>query len=82
MKPPVRDYRASIGPMENALLDQTLSASAIGTVNEVRDQIGAFLTRTQADELVFTASIFDQDARKHSLTLASEAMAALHSAAA
>lgn len=74
MPPPVRDYRASLGGRENALLDQMLSASAIGAPAEVQEQTEAFLRRTGADELVIASSIFDFEARKKSLSLTAEAL--------
>lgn len=77
LPPPVRGYRESLGPQGNAMLDQVLSASAIGGPAKVRDQLAAFIARTGADELMLTSAMFDHDARKKSLTIAAEAMRAL-----
>jgi luciferase family oxidoreductase group 1 len=77
LPPPVRGYRESLGPQGNAMLDQVLSASAIGGPAKIRDQLAAFIARTGADELMLTSAMFDHDARKKSLTIAAEAMRAL-----
>ena len=57
------------------MLDGVLSATAIGTPTQVREQMNAFVERTQADELIIAGSIYDHEARKRSLTLAAEAFA-------
>lgn len=77
LPPPVRGYRESLGSQGNAMLDQVLSASAIGGLDTVREQIAAFVARTGADELMLTSAMFDHEARRKSLTLAAEAMRSL-----
>lgn len=77
LPPPVHGYRESLGPQGNAMLDQVLSASAIGGPAKVRDQLAAFIARTGADELMLTSAMFDHDARKRSLAIAAAAMRAL-----
>jgi alkanesulfonate monooxygenase SsuD/methylene tetrahydromethanopterin reductase-like flavin-dependent oxidoreductase (luciferase family) len=56
------------------MLDQVLSASAIGGPDKVRAELAAFVARTGADELMLTSAMFDHDARKRSLAIAAEAM--------
>ncbi len=77
LPPPVRGYRESLGAQGNAMLDQVLSASAIGGPDRVREQLGAFVARTGADELILTSAMFDHEARRKSLTIAAEAMQSL-----
>ncbi|MDV3457723.1 LLM class flavin-dependent oxidoreductase [Sphingomonas sp. HF-S4] len=77
LPPPVRGYRESLGPQGNAMLEQVLSASAIGGPDKVRAQLAAFVARTGADELMLTSAMFDHDARRKSLTIAAEAMKSL-----
>jgi luciferase family oxidoreductase group 1 len=77
LPPPVRGYRESLGAQGNAILNQVLSASAIGGPDKVRAQIAAFIERTGADELMLTSAMFDHEARKRSLTIAAEAMRAV-----
>jgi luciferase family oxidoreductase group 1 len=74
LPPPVRGYRESLGAQGNAMLDQVLSASAIGGIDKVRAQIADFIARTGADELMLTSAMFDHDARRKSLAIAAEAM--------
>ena len=75
LPPPVEGYRDGLPPQAAAMLDGVLSATAIGTPAQVRDQMNAFVERTQADELILAGSIYDFEARKRSLTLAAEAFA-------
>jgi len=41
----------------------------VGTPARVRDEIRAFVERTQADELIVSGAIFDPDAQIRSLEL-------------
>lgn len=77
LPPPVPGYRESLGAQGAAMLDQVLSASAIGSLDAVRGQLAAFIARTGADELILTSAMFDHEARKKSLTIAAEAMKSL-----
>jgi luciferase family oxidoreductase group 1 len=63
---PVRDYRATIGPAERAMLDNVLSCSAIGSKDTVARQIRDFVASTGADELMITSQIHDHAARLRS----------------
>ena len=75
LPPPVEGYRESLPPQLSGMLDGVLSATAIGTRDQVREQMNAFVERTQADELIIAGSIYDHEARKRSLALAAEAFA-------
>ncbi|MBU1359641.1 MAG: LLM class flavin-dependent oxidoreductase [Gammaproteobacteria bacterium] len=66
LPPPVENYRARVGPAENALLDSVLSCSAVGTPDAVRAGLQAFIARTGADELMITSQVFDHAARLRS----------------
>ncbi|MEH3037824.1 MAG: LLM class flavin-dependent oxidoreductase [Sphingomonas adhaesiva] len=81
MRPPVEGYRQSLPPSHAAILDHVLSASAIGTRDEVARGIAAFVERTGVDEVMVTSAIYDHDARKRSVALAAEAMAEVRVAA-
>ncbi len=73
LPPPVAHYRDSLLPHERNLIDEVLSCSGIGTAEDVREAMRAFIERTQADELIITSQIFDHDARMRSYELAAEA---------
>jgi luciferase family oxidoreductase group 1 len=77
MPPPVRDYRATLGPQGNAVLDHVLSCSAIGSPATVERQLAAFVERTQVDEVMLTSAIYDPEARQRSLAIAADAMRAI-----
>jgi len=72
LPPPRKDYPNSLGANERAILDQVLSASAIGNPQTVKNQIENFIAITQADELMITCQMFDHAARLHSFEIASE----------
>jgi luciferase family oxidoreductase group 1 len=66
LQPPSPGYLERLGPQERAMLDQVLSASAIGAPDTVRRELNAFVERTGADELMITSQIFDHAARLRS----------------
>ncbi|RZL94683.1 MAG: LLM class flavin-dependent oxidoreductase, partial [Variovorax sp.] len=69
LPPPVKNYRGTVGPSENALLDSVLSCSAVGSVETVRTAMQAFVERTGADELMITSQVYDHAARLRSYEL-------------
>lgn len=73
LKPPVPNYRDTLPGPARAMIEHVRQVSATGSVSTVRKGLAAFAERTGADELVVSASIFDQRARMLSLRLAMEA---------
>ena len=74
---PTRDIDAEIPPALRRMVDESLRVSAIGTRDEVRDQLAALIARYRPDELILTGQIHDHAARLRSFELAAEAMATL-----
>lgn len=72
MKPPVEGYRESLPPQVQQMMQGIMQGSAIGTPENVKSAVEAFIERTGADELIVSGSIFDQIAREKSYTLAAE----------
>ncbi|WP_067733517.1 LLM class flavin-dependent oxidoreductase [Novosphingobium naphthalenivorans] len=79
LKPPVRGYRESLPAAARAMLEQVRSVSAIGTPDQVRADIEAFVARTAADELIVGGATFDPAAQQRSLELTMDALAAVSS---
>ena len=77
LQPPVADYYDMLPPQAQAMLADVLSASSIGTQADIERDLGAFLRRTRADELILTGQIFDTAARKRSFALAMAAAQAI-----
>ncbi len=75
MPQPVEGYRASLTPSHAAMLDNVLSASAIGAVDTVKAGVSAFIERTKADEIIVACSVFDHEKRKRSVEIAASAFA-------
>jgi luciferase family oxidoreductase group 1 len=74
LKPPLRDYRASLPPEARTMLENIRQASAVGSPQTVRDAIAAFVERTGADELIAAGATYDPDARHRSLALTMDAI--------
>jgi luciferase family oxidoreductase group 1 len=72
LPPPVDDYWNRIGPQERALLEQVLSASAVGSPETVARELKAFIDSTGADELMITSQIFEHTARLRSYEITAE----------
>jgi luciferase family oxidoreductase group 1 len=71
---PVKDFDEQLGPDEQALLDEILSCSFIGSPDRVRRGLEQFLERTGAgeqDELILAAHVHDHAARLRSYEIAS-----------
>lgn len=56
------------------MVDAIGQCSAVGSLETVQAQIGAFLAQTGADELMLVSSIFDPEQRLKSYELGSIAM--------
>lgn len=77
LPPPMGDYLQHISPQAQALLDHSLSCSAIGAPDTVAQQLSAFIARTGADELMITSQIFDHTARLRSYEITAQVHASL-----
>jgi len=73
LPPPVENYREQLPAQARAMLDHIGQASAIGTPEQARQAIAAFLDRTQADELIVAGATYDPSVRVRSLELAANA---------
>ena len=60
-------------PGEQAILDEFLACSVMGTEETVRRWLGAFVEATGADELIIACQVFDHAARLRSYELAAQA---------
>ncbi|GMM91944.1 LLM class flavin-dependent oxidoreductase [Qipengyuania sp. MTN3-11] len=75
LPPPVAGYRDTLPAPARAMLDHIGQASAIGTPDQVRESVRAFIARTGAEEVIFAGPTFDPAARAASLELAMAALA-------
>jgi luciferase family oxidoreductase group 1 len=73
LPPPKRGFEKTLNAQQLQVLSQVSSCSSVGTVSQVRDDVAEFIDRTQADELIVVAQIFDHAARIRSYELAMEA---------
>ena len=74
LKAPVEGYRESLPPQVLAGLEHTRQVSAVGSRETVRASVGAFIARTQVDELIVAGATYDPAARRRSLELTVEAL--------
>lgn len=70
---PIDNFEATLSAEEQAILNQSDAAAAVGDAAQIRQQVSAFVAKTQADELIITAQIFDHEARCRSYSIAYEA---------
>jgi luciferase family oxidoreductase group 1 len=66
LPPPVEGYENQLPPAARAMLDEVLSAAAIGSPQTVREALTRFIARTRPQELMITSQIFEHAARLHS----------------
>tara|TARA_R110000782_G_scaffold78276_9_gene155732 strand:+ start:165379 stop:166419 length:1041 start_codon:yes stop_codon:yes gene_type:complete len=77
IQPPVAGYRESLPMQAQAMLAQVLQCSSIGTQEDVERDLGAFVRRTRADEVIVGGIMYDHDARKRSFQIAMAAARAI-----
>ena len=82
LQPPQQDYAEQLPPQARAMLDQTLSAAAIGSPETVSAAMQGFIARTGADELMITSQIFSHHARRESYAIVASLQHELAAAAA
>ena len=69
LQPPVDDVATIAAPHELAGVDHALRYSVVGAPDTVRRGLERLLEETQADELIVTAQIYDQAARRRSFEI-------------
>lgn len=74
LPPPVAGFAEKLPLQSRSMLDSLLSCSAIGTPEQARRQVEEFVKRTEADELIVTAQIYDKAARIRSYELLAKAV--------
>ena len=74
---PIKDYTNSLPAPARAMLNHLGQAAAVGTPQQVRSDIEAFVERTLADEILLCGSTYDPDARLRSMELAIAACASV-----
>lgn len=70
--PPVKDFDKRLDPQAIAILADNQSQAIVGSSDTVRRGLAAFIGRTQANELMITANIFDHNKRKRSFEIVAE----------
>ena len=74
IQPPVDDMDAIWTSAEKALVYDRLGGSITGGPEKVKNELRSFLDRTQADELIIHAMIYDHEARMRSYEITADAM--------
>ena len=77
LPPPVEDFDNTLNSQQKQVMAQISSAASVGTAQQVRQEVEAFLNQTQADELIITSQIFDHGARLRSYEIARQACCGL-----
>jgi luciferase family oxidoreductase group 1 len=69
LSPPVADIESHWSPLEKAQVQRMLTCSFVGSPNTLRRLLGAFVERTQADELIVSGPIYEHAERVRSYEL-------------
>ena len=77
LQPPVDDLAAIASPRERAGVDHALRYAIVGGRDTVGRGLESLLQETGADELIVTAQIYDQVARRRSFEIVAEARDAM-----
>lgn len=72
LQPPVDSMSGLWSDLERAQLEQVFACSVVGSPDTVRRGLDAFVARTNADEILVAAQIFDHAARLRSFEIVSE----------
>jgi luciferase family oxidoreductase group 1 len=72
LPPPMVDFDAGLDPFARAMLDDALACAIAGGPQTVQRELEAFVARTDADELMVTANIFNHEKRKRSFAIVAE----------
>jgi luciferase family oxidoreductase group 1 len=78
LPPPDPSFLERLHAQERWEIDQTLSVSAVGSLRSVHAALGEFIGRTQADELILVAQVYDHASRLRSYELAANLSRLLH----
>jgi luciferase family oxidoreductase group 1 len=69
LPPPIDDIDSFWSSGEKAMLEQAMRCSFVGSGAAVEQALRAFLNQVQVEELMVNVHVYDQPARRHSLTL-------------
>ncbi len=69
LPPPIDDIETFWSSGERAMLEQAMRYSFVGAAAAVEQTLGAFLQQLPVEELMVNVHVYDQLARRHSLTL-------------
>ena len=72
MQPPVKDVDSDWSEDQHAAVGRFLKYSFVGSPATVQSKLEVFAHRTQADEMIATARIYDLEARLRSIELLQE----------
>jgi len=73
LPPPIEGFEETLNTQQQQVLAQVSSASAIGTTEQIHEQVKAFIDQTGADELIVVGQIYEHQARLRSYELAMQA---------
>lgn len=72
LPPPDESFPATLAPYEQAMIDEMLSCTVVGSPDAVRRGLESFIERTGADELIVASQVFDHAARLRSFEIVAE----------
>jgi alkanesulfonate monooxygenase SsuD/methylene tetrahydromethanopterin reductase-like flavin-dependent oxidoreductase (luciferase family) len=82
LQPPIDDIESYWSPHEKAQASGMLACSFVGSPETIRRGLEDFIARTQADELIVAAAIYDHAKRLRSYEILAQAREAMNREAA
>lgn len=80
LPPPIENYEANLTTEDRYLMQQFTSCSAVGTAEQVSEELTKFVAQTQPNEIMVVSQIFDQQDRLESFRIVADLAAKTESA--
>ncbi len=74
LPPPLANYINELPAIQQAMLQDVLACTMVGTGDKIHQQVDDFIAKTGADELMISSPIFDHQARLHSYELVAKTL--------
>lgn len=72
LPPPVVNYLVELGPQQRMMVEDLIRCAAVGTADQVAEQIDEFIKITGADELIIASQSYDHALRLRSYEIVAE----------
>ncbi|OUS05540.1 alkane 1-monooxygenase [Gammaproteobacteria bacterium 54_18_T64] len=74
LPPPIVNYMSALPAIQQAMLQDVLACTVVGSADKIASEINDFVGETGADELIITSQIYDHQARLHSYKIVADTL--------